>query len=226
MDKVNSKQTPGDKGYKMIKGCSEATLIERKSEFISHAAPVYSEEEAVQFINSLRKKYYNATHNCYAYIIGESSGIQRSSDDGEPSGTAGIPILEVIRKEAITNTIIVVTRYFGGTLLGAGGLIRAYTESAAKAVRAAGLIKVQPFAALRVHIDYSYLGKLQYEIPRKDYILADVVYSDLVDIQVLAGTDQSENLKNDILEWTNGSVVFESEDVCMLKLDESTGKIL
>ena len=174
-----------EKTYKMLKQYGEASFIERKSRFISYAMPVTTEEEAIEFLNSIRKKHYDATHNCYAYILGENAEIQRSSDDGEPSGTAGIPILEIIRKEGLTNTIVVVTRYFGGILLGAGGLIRSYAEGAKLALSAAGIIEVKAFSFFAIHIDYSYLGKIQHEALKKQYIIQNIDYTDLVKITLL-----------------------------------------
>lgn len=219
----------GDKmmsGYRMIKDYAEAVFIEKKSKFISYTKPVLVEEEAIQFLNGIRKKHYDATHNCYAYILGDTGGIQRSSDDGEPSGTAGIPILEVLRKENLTNTIIIVTRYFGGIMLGAGGLIRAYTEGAAGAVKAAGTVLVQPYAVYDLTIDYGFLSKLQYEIPRKQYIIADIQYADTVSMHILTRLEQKEAFPKDIAEWTNGSAACCFSGVEMLKLDETTKTIM
>lgn len=194
-----------EKVYKMIKGAASSSFIERKSEFIGYVSPVYTEEEAAAFIHSIKKKHYDATHNCSAYILGENSMVQRSSDDGEPSGTAGLPILEVLRKEGLTNTAIVVTRYFGGILLGAGGLIRAYTEGAASAVHAAGVVKVQPMLVYYIETEYSYLGKLQHEFPRRNYLCANTEYSEKVVLTMFILPEREQEFINDIQEWTNGS---------------------
>lgn len=208
------------KSYKMIKSKAEASFIERKSEFISNVMPIYSDEEASNFLNLIRKKHYNATHNCYAYILGEDSMTQRSSDDGEPSGTAGLPILEVIRKEGLTNTIIVVTRYFGGVLLGAGGLIRAYTESAALGIKASGKVIVQPYAVFTIGIEYSQLGKLQYEIQKKDYIIDNIQYNENVALTLLVLPEAKEQLYSDIAEWTNGTAQINFIEIEMKQVDE------
>ncbi|NLM43997.1 MAG: YigZ family protein [Clostridiales bacterium] len=212
-----------EKTYKMLKQYGEASFIERKSRFISYAMPVTTEEEAIEFLNSIRKKHYDATHNCYAYILGENAEIQRSSDDGEPSGTAGIPILEIIRKEGLTNTIVVVTRYFGGILLGAGGLIRSYAEGAKLALSAAGIIEVKAFSFFAIHIDYSYLGKIQHEALKKQYIIQNIDYTDLVKITLLVSPKYKDSLVKDINNWTNGNVLIEYMKDDMVKIDLDTG---
>ncbi len=208
------------KSYKMVKAYGEASFIEKKSRFIGYTSPVYSEEEAVQFINSIKKKHYDAAHNCSAFVIGANSEVQRSSDDGEPSGTAGVPILEVIRKGGLTNTAVVVTRYFGGIMLGAGGLIRAYTEGAAIGIKAAGIIRVQPFSLYSINIDYSLLSKLQYELPRKSFIISEVEYLDRVTMKVLSLPEAALDLEESVVQWTSGSAVLELLDTRLLKLDE------
>lgn len=212
-----------NKSYKMIKEYGEASFVERKSKFISYAAPIYSEEEAIQFLNSIRKKHYDATHNCYAYIIGENFSIQRSSDDGEPSGTAGVPILEVLKKEELTNTIIVVTRYFGGIMLGAGGLIRAYTEGAVRSITVSGIIEVKPFAFFTIKADYSCLGKIQYEATKKSYLIKNIDYAEAVTITMLAPIEQKEALENDINSWTGGGALINYLGNEMLKVDQKSG---
>lgn len=212
-----------EKSYRMVKQYGEASFIERKSRFISYAMPVTTEEEAIQFLNTIRKKHYDATHNCYAYILGENGEIQRSSDGGEPAGTAGIPILEIIRKEGLTNTIVVVTRYFGGILLGAGGLIRAYAEGAKCAISAAGVIEVKAFSIFAIHIDYSYLGKIQHEAVKKQYIIQDIEYTDIVKITLLISPEHKDSLVKDINNWTNGNVLIEYIKDDMMKIDLDTG---
>lgn len=215
-----------EKTVRMAKEYTETSFVEKKSKFISYISPVYTEQEAVNFINSIKKKHYDATHNCSAFIIGDSANIQRSSDDGEPSGTAGVPMLEVLRKEGLTNTVVVVTRYFGGILLGAGGLIRAYTQGVADAVRAAGIVKLQPYEVYNVNIDYSFLSKLQYELARKDYVVADTQYLDTVTMKLLAEPQLSESLQEDLVQWTNGNVSIVYLGTETLKIDEAAGKII
>ena len=212
--------------YRMLKGYADTYFIEKKSKFISYVQPVYSEEDAMQFLSSIRKKHYDASHNCYAYILGESMNVQRSSDDGEPSGTAGIPILEVLKKEDVTNSIVIVTRYFGGILLGAGGLIRAYTEGAARGIKAAGIVRVQPFAVHQLKIDYGFLSKLQYEIPKKNYIIENIEYLENVTMRVLTTFEHGNAFIEDIAQWTNGSISVESLGEQMLRIDEASGTIM
>jgi uncharacterized YigZ family protein len=212
--------------YRMLKSYADTYFIEKKSKFISYVQPVYTEEEALQFLGSIRKKHYDATHNCYAYILGESMNIQRSSDDGEPSGTAGVPILEVLKKEELTNSIVIVTRYFGGVMLGAGGLIRAYTEGASRGIKAAGIVRVQPFLVHKLVMDYSLLSKLQYEIPRRDYIIESIEYLEAVTMKVLMAPDREDAFLQDLAQWTNGSVSAESLGEQLLKVDEASGAIL
>lgn len=215
-----------EKTIRMAKEYAESVFIEKKSKFISYIAPVYTEQEAVDFINSIKKKHYDASHNCSAFIIGETSNIQRSSDDGEPSGTAGVPILEVLKKEGLTNTVVVVTRYFGGVMLGAGGLIRAYTQGSADAVRAAGIMRLQPYAVFSITVDYSFLNKIQHEIEKKTYLIVDTQYLDIVTLKILSETEKGEELQNDILQWTNANALIEYQGIETLKIDELTKKII
>jgi uncharacterized YigZ family protein len=214
------------KAIRMAKEYSESIFLEKKSKFISYISPVYTEQEAMDFINLIKKKHYDASHNCSAFIIGETSSIQRSSDDGEPSGTAGVPILEVLRKEALTNTVVVVTRYFGGVMLGAGGLIRAYTQGCADAVRAAGIMKLQPYAVYSIDLDYSFLNKIQHEVDKKDYIIADTKYLEIVTLKILAEPEKGEELQNDLMQWTNANALIEYQGIEVLKIDEHTNKII
>jgi uncharacterized YigZ family protein len=211
---------------RMAKQYSESIFIEKKSKFISYITPVYTEQEAIDFINSIKKKHYDASHNCSAFIIGEAANIQRSSDDGEPSGTAGIPILEVLRKEGLTNTVVVVTRYFGGIMLGAGGLIRAYTQGCADAVKAAGVMKLQPYSVHEITIDYNMLSKIEHEIEKKEYMIVDTQYLDVVILKILAEPEQGEALQEDITQWTSANALIEYIGIETLKIDELTNKIV
>jgi uncharacterized YigZ family protein len=214
------------KAIRMAKQYSESIFIEKKSKFISYIMPTYTEQEAIDFINSIKKKHYDASHNCSAFIIGETSNIQRSSDDGEPSGTAGIPILEVLRKEGLTNTTVVVTRYFGGIMLGAGGLIRAYTQGCADAVKAAGIMKLQPYSIYHITIDYHMLNKIQHEIDKKEYMIADTQYLDVVDLKILVEPEQGELFQEEVIQWTNAKALVEYKGIETLKVDELTNKII
>ncbi len=210
-----------EKNYNMIKQYGEASFIERKSRFISYTMPVYTEEEAISFLNGIRKKHYDATHNCYAYILGSNSDIQRSSDDGEPSGTAGVPILETLKNESLTNTIIIVTRYFGGIMLGAGGLIRAYTEGASKVICTAGIVSVKPFSVYSIITDYSSLGKIQYESTKKDYLIKNIDYGESVTITMLVSIDLKAKLEEDINNLTMGEASINYLKNEMIKLENN-----
>jgi uncharacterized YigZ family protein len=210
----------------MVKQYTESIFVEKKSKFISYIAPAYTEQEAVDFIHSIKKKHYDASHNCSAFIIGEEGNIQRSSDDGEPSGTAGIPILEVLRKESLTNTVVVVTRYFGGTMLGAGGLIRAYTKGCADAVNVAGIMILQPYSVYGITIDYNMLSKIQHEMGKKEYLIVDTQYLDIVILKMLVKPEHGEVFQEDIIQWTNANALIEYNGVEILKVDELTKKII
>ena len=147
------------KTYTTVKYRGEAELIEKKSRFIGHAIPIKTEEEAQMFISDMRSKYYDATHNVYAYVLQENN-IARFSDDGEPGGTAGLPMMEVLKKEGLFDVCVVVTRYFGGILLGAGGLVRAYTAAAKLAIDKAGIVTYEKFCEIRLVLSYSDYQKL------------------------------------------------------------------
>ena len=159
--------------YKTIKSEGEALIVEKKSKFIATVQKVASQEEADSKLQLLRKKYYDATHNCFAYQIGERNEIQRFSDDGEPQGTAGKPILDVLKGEDIKNTLICVTRYFGGTLLGTGGLVRAYGRAAKEGLLAAGIVEKKQITLFTITTDYSLSGKVQYLLNEKNYVIRD-----------------------------------------------------
>ena len=175
--------------YKTIKKEADAEIVEKKSRFIAHVKPVSSEQEALDMINQLKSKYWNASHNVYAYHIKENN-TQRYSDDGEPSGTAGVPVLEVIKKEGLVDTAIVVTRYFGGTLLGAGGLVRAYTKAAKAGIDAGGLLLMQLCDVYQVTLDYDLLGKVQYAILEREAIIHHTEYKENVILEIFVLHEQ------------------------------------
>ncbi len=181
--------------YTTILNRAEAELIEKKSRFIATVSPVDSEDKARAFIAEMRKKYWDASHNVFAYQIGERNEIQRSSDDGEPQGTAGKPVLDVLIGGDIKNTVIVVTRYFGGTLLGTGGLVRAYGRSAKLGIEEAGIAKVKHYKECSVVTDYTTAGKIQYEITKGEYILRDTIYTDVVEFVVMLDRDNENAFK-------------------------------
>lgn len=196
--------------YKTIAERCEARFIEKKSEFIGYLAPVETEEQAVEFINEIRSMHRKATHNCYAYILRENSAA-RHSDDGEPSGTAGVPIYEVLRKEELTDVVCVVTRYFGGVLLGAGGLVRAYTRGAKDAVDAAR-IKIMALAEqLELSVDYSLYGRLPQIFAEYDVRVLSEDFADLVTITLNVREERSDKLKEKLIDSCNGKIVVENK---------------
>lgn len=196
------------KEYKTIKKAASAEFIERRSRFIATIKPVTKESEALELIEQMRSKYHDATHNVYAYIISDNN-ICRYSDDGEPSGTAGIPVLDVLRKEGLTDVAVVVTRYFGGILLGGGGLVRAYGTSAKCGVDAGGVIKRILCDIVKIETDYTTFGKLQYETMDKGYTIKDTVYEANVILYVYCKTDDTKNFINFITDITNARATCE-----------------
>ena len=176
--------------------------IER-SRFIGYAKPVKSEEEAIEFVNEIKKKHKDATHNVWAYTVGENMNIQRYSDDGEPQGTAGIPSLEVIKKEDLRDVVIVVTRYFGGVKLGAGGLVRAYTKGAKIGLEAGKIIDKVLYQEVKIGLDYTLLGRVQNEIMNLGFYIKDIVYEDNVNILVYSKLEDVEGFTTKIVDITS-----------------------
>ena len=195
--------------YITIKGEGFAEIIEKKSRFIASVYPVESQDEADQILAQLRKKYWDATHNCFAYQIGERDEIQRCSDDGEPQGTAGKPILDVLKGHDIKNTLIVVTRYFGGTLLGTGGLVRAYGKSAKEGILAAGLIERMRVCLFTLEMTYPLSGKVQYLLNDTGYVIRDTQYTDVVRFVVEVEMGEEENFTQWLIEKTNAEISIE-----------------
>lgn len=189
--------------YKTVQKKSDAELIEKKSRFIAHIAPVTSEAEALAFLEEIRTQNRSATHNVYAYILRENN-IMRYSDDGEPSGTSGVPTLEVLRKEGLTDVIAVITRYFGGTLLGAGGLVRAYGKSAKMGIDAAGIVKRALCREIKVTVDYGMSGKIQYAITEKGYSLRPPEYGDKVIFRVVVPSEECDAFLAEMTEVSFG----------------------
>ena len=193
--------------YITIRDFGEDRFEEKKSEFIGYAKRVESEEEAKEFINEIKSMHKQATHNCSAYVIGEKMNIQRYSDDGEPQGTAGIPILEVMKKSNVTDCAIVVTRYFGGILLGAGGLTRAYTKGASIAIKSAGIVEKVNGLKLSFELDYDLFGKVQYICGQNSWHIEDTEYTDKVIVHILCEESISDTIESEIIESTNGKVI-------------------
>lgn len=205
---------------KIVYRGGEGELIEKKSRFIATVVPVESEEEALEFIAAMKKKYWNATHNCSAFVVGENYEIQRCSDDGEPQGTAGRPMLDVLLGEEIHNAAVVVTRYFGGTLLGTGGLVRAYSKAVQEGLRGSTVIEKQVGALLKIKTDYNGIGKIQYLLGQRGLSITDSEYTDTVTLQTLVPAAEIEKLREAITEGTNGRAEFlEETPVCFAFLD-------
>lgn len=200
--------------YKTVYCGGEAEIIEKKSRFIATVRSVKSEEEALAFIESMRKKYWNATHNCFAYVIGEHFQVQRCSDDGEPSGTAGKPMLDVLLGEEIHDVVVVVTRYFGGTLLGTGGLVRAYSGSTKEGLLASKVITKMHGQKLAIQTDYTGLGKIQYILGQRGISILNSVYTDKVELEVLLPEVEIGSIMSEIREGTNGQAIMELQEEC------------
>ena len=190
--------------YYIPTGAGEAELVEKRSQFLGHVRGVETEDEARAFIAEMKKKYYDARHNCWCYII--RGGAERYSDDGEPQGTAGIPMLEVFRREGIVNVVCVVTRYFGGVLLGTGGLLRAYTKSAKDALDAAGVSEVRRWVGLDIPCSYAQCEKLRLEAAAAGGIVSDVEYGAGVTIKALVPEEGAETFKARIFDVSAGTV--------------------
>lgn len=195
-------------GYFTIKNEVSSEFEEKKSIFIGHAKRVYSDEEARAFVDKIKEEHKEATHNVYAYIIGENMGIQRYSDDGEPQGTAGVPVLDVIKKNNVTDVAVVVTRYFGGILLGKGGLVRAYSKGAAEALKEGEIVEKVLGCALYITIEYDLLGKAQYTCAQNMWHIEDTEYTDRVRIIILCTLEDAEVIKKEITQITSGKCEF------------------
>ena len=191
--------------YITIKKQAEGRYEEKRSEFIGHIAPVKSAEEAVAFVELIKSQNRKARHNVYAYIVREDGAV-RYSDDGEPQGTGGVPVLDVLRKQGLTDVCVVVTRYFGGILLGANGLVRAYSSACAEAVNNAGKMYMKDCSRLEFSLDYTLYGKVSFLLPACKVIMEKEDFADKVNISLLVCADRAEELKAKLIDATNGSV--------------------
>ena len=196
--------------YKIVYEGGQDEIVEKKSRFIATVAPAESEEEAIAFIDSIKKKYYDARHHCPAYIIGRNREFTRCSDDGEPSGTAGKPILEVLLGEEVTNAVLVVTRYFGGTLLGTGGLVRAYTQAAKAGLQTAQTAVMRYGVRLLLTTDYTDLGKIQHLLGKREIPVLASDYTDKVALTVRVPAEEAEGLIRELTEGTCGRAGIET----------------
>ncbi|WP_342442459.1 YigZ family protein [Lysinibacillus sp. FSL K6-0075] len=197
--------------YLTVKGYGESEIVISKSRFLTYIERAETEEDAISFIDGIKKLHHNATHNCSAYIIGEHDHIQKANDDGEPSGTAGVPMLEVLKKQGLKDTVVVVTRYFGGIKLGGGGLIRAYGKATTEGLIAAQVVERKLHHFMKVAIDYTWLGKVENEIRSSLYTLEEIRYLEGVEIIVSVPKEEEEQFRSWITEMTNGqaSTIFE-----------------
>jgi uncharacterized YigZ family protein len=197
---------------------SEHEIIIQKSRFIAHIKRAENEGEAQEFIQTLKKKYWDATHNCSAYLIGENDHIQKANDDGEPSGTAGVPILEVLKKKKLKDTVVVITRYFGGIKLGAGGLIRAYGKATSEGLETAGIVERRLVQVIHLKIDYTWLGKVEKELRESEYIIKEIHYLDIVEVEVYVNEDQVSVFVDWLTELTNGQADLKKGDTDYLEV--------
>ena len=195
--------------YLTVTGPAEAEIEVKRSKFIAHVSPATSVEEAEAFIAEVRRRHAQATHNVPAYAVGLEVETQRSSDDGEPSGTAGRPVLEVIKKSALRNVAIVVTRYFGGTLLGTAGLIRAYGQAASAGVATAGIERRVLHRSLSISVEYPLLGRVQNAIKRAGYVVEDVTYLEKVTVKVAIPMDAAQAFAERMVELTRAQIQVE-----------------
>jgi uncharacterized YigZ family protein len=205
--------------YYTVKGYGEHEIVIQKSRFIAHVNRAESEEEAMNFIAEIKKKHWNATHNCSCYLIGEHDQIQKANDDGEPTGTAGVPMLEVLKKRNLKDTVVVVTRYFGGIKLGAGGLIRAYSKSVSEGLKYTGIVERRLTRVMHTILDYHLLGKVENELRSSNYDIKDIHYMDRVTIETFVEEGNKETFKKWMTELTNGQATITEGDMLYLEKD-------
>ncbi|MEY8236569.1 YigZ family protein [Lachnospiraceae bacterium 66-29] len=199
-------------------------IVEKKSRFIATIEKIETEEDALAFIGKIKKQYWDARHNCYAFVAGKNQELQRCSDDGEPNGTAGRPMLDVLLREDIHNLVVVVTRYFGGTLLGTGGLVRAYQKSVQEGLKNCVVIEKMQGRMLKIDTDYNSIGKIQYILVQQEITAMDTIYTDKVEIQVIVPVERLEAFQEAVTEGTNGTARFQiGEQVEYASVD---GKII
>lgn len=209
-------------GYRVVYEGGEGEIVEKKSRFIATVRPIETEEEAVAFVNEMKKKYWDARHNCSAFVIGSRQEVTRCSDDGEPAQTAGRPMLDVLLREGITNVAVVVTRYFGGVLLGTGGLVRAYQSATQAGLAASKIIEKRQGKKLIIHTDYNGLGKLQYLFGQQKTAILDTEYAADVVLTIFVPVEQKDFLYKEIIEQTNGTAQMEwGEDAVYALIDKT-----
>lgn len=204
--------------YKTIKQYGEGEIVEKKSRFLGKIKQVETEEEALEFIESIKKQYWDARHNCFAYIIGTKGETVRCSDDGEPSGTAGKPMLEVLQNQELRNVVAVVTRYFGGVLLGTGGLVRAYTQATQEALKEAQIATMTPMAVMTVKTDYNAIGKIKYVLAQEEVPVLNEEYAVDVMVTMAVSLAEKERMLKKLIEVTNGKAVIEEKEQIFMAL--------
>jgi uncharacterized YigZ family protein len=190
--------------YRTVKGTGESEIVIKKSRFIGHAARAETEEEALAFIAKIKQDHHSATHNCSAYLIGEHDQIQKANDDGEPSGTAGFPMLEVLKKQNLKDTVVVVTRYFGGIKLGGGGLIRAYGSAVSDVLGNTGIVERRLHHLMKMTIDYTWLGKVENELHLSPYPIDRLDYAEAVSAFVYVPAAEEDKFREWTANLTNG----------------------
>lgn len=205
--------------YKTVLERADDEFVERRSRFIGHAAPVKTEEEAIAFINEMKAKYWDASHNVYAYCLRDGQ-IKRYSDDSEPQGTAGIPTLDVLLKSGVTDTVVVVTRYFGGVLLGAGGLVRAYSHGASIALEAAGVVTMRECIIASLSCDYNQYGRLQALVPECGGTVDDAEFGEHVTMRFHLTQEELNRMRPMLADATCGSVEVQEEGKNFFKVFE------
>ncbi|MCR4902260.1 MAG: YigZ family protein [Butyrivibrio sp.] len=198
--------------YKIVKKAAQGEITEKKSRFIANVIPVTSTEMAEQEIARISKEYWDARHNCYAFIIGEKSELSRCSDNGEPSGTAGKPILEVIKGSGLTNVLIVVTRYFGGVLLGTGGLVRAYTQAAQAGLANSEIATMKKAVPLKLKLGYDMINTVQYYLRQEEITVSREEYGADVEMDIMVEADLSSKISDDLIQKTNAKIEITKGD--------------
>ena len=194
--------------YNTLEGEATGEIVVKKSRFIANIFRVESEDEALSILERMRKQYWDARHNCYGYIIGKSKELVRFSDDGEPGGTAGKPILEVIKGRDLTDILVVVTRYFGGVLLGTGGLVRAYTDATIEGLSNANLVTVTYMQKLGIEVDYNTIGKLKYVLSTDGIMICDETYTDKVSVVIAIPIEDTDRVTDKLVDVTGGRAVI------------------
>jgi len=210
--------------YLTVKGYGEHEIVIQKSRFIAYIQRAVTEEEAQEFIQKIKKMNWNATHNCSAYMVGENNQFQKANDDGEPSGTAGVPMLEVLKKKNLQDTVVVVTRYFGGIKLGAGGLIRAYSKATSEGIKHVGIVERKRMRKMTTVIDYPWLGKVENAFRSSIYEIQDIAYLDRVQISTYVDIGKEDTFKKWVTELTNGQGEIVDGDTLYVEIPVSDSR--